>query len=362
MCFTIYNSQNYTTSFVPDSTTKTTANPINVAVVGLGFMGVTHLRAYLENPAARIVAVCGNRRLPVNGVLAGVAGNIQKSEDIPLGKHVKVYRELEELLADPEIELVDICTPTALHPAQTIAALKAGKHVLCEKPLARTAAAAREILSVAEKSHSLLMPAMCMRFWPGWAWLKQGVTQLAYGRVLAANFRRMTAMPAWSASGTYAADSGGALYDLHIHDTDFVNFLFGLPQSVFSTGVVAADGAVNHVVTQYHYASGPAVSAEGSFLLAAGFNMGYTLHCERATIDFDLSRGAAALQITESGQATRALPLDGPDGYGAEIRYILECVAARRAPQVVTAHDALTALQICEAEEQSLRTGAVVNL
>ena len=128
------------------STAQPSKKPVNVAVVGLGFMGVTHLRAYLDNPLARVVAVCGKDRLPQNGVLRGVVGNIKKSNDIVLGSHVKVYKRLEDVLADPEVELVDLCTPTSVHAEQAIAALKAGKHVLCEKPLARTSAEAREIL------------------------------------------------------------------------------------------------------------------------------------------------------------------------------------------------------------------------
>src|SRR5579863_6129151 len=118
---------------------------VNVAVVGLGFMGVTHLRAYQQVASARIIAVCDAIRLPINGILQGVAGNIKKSDDIDLGREVKVFRKLEDVLAEPEISLVDLCTPTPLHPEQAIAALKAGKNVLCEKPLARTSAAAREI-------------------------------------------------------------------------------------------------------------------------------------------------------------------------------------------------------------------------
>lgn len=342
----------------------TSAKPVNVAVVGLGFMGVTHLRAHLAHPLARIVAVCDAVRVPVNGVLGGVAGNITKSDDIYLGADVKVYRKLEEVLADPAVQLVDLCTPTPLHPAQAIAALHAGKHVLCEKPLARTSAAAREIMQVAASAPGMLMPAMCMRFWPGWAWLKGVVAGQTYGKVLAANFRRVSQMPGWSGQGTYAGgnDLGGALFDLHIHDTDFVNFLFGRPASVFSSGVTGAAGSINHVVTQYHFPGGPAVHAEGSWLLAAGFNMAYTLHCERATIDFDLARGAEALRVTEFGQSPRTVPCEGPDGYGAEIAYMLECVAHGRPPQTVTGADGVVALEICEAEEKSIRTGAVVAL
>ena len=89
------------------SSASTAAKPVNVAVVGLGFMGVTHLRAYLANSTARVVAVCDAVRVPVNGVLAGVSGNITKSDDIDLGPDVRVYRTTEELLADADVELVD---------------------------------------------------------------------------------------------------------------------------------------------------------------------------------------------------------------------------------------------------------------
>lgn len=338
------------------------AKRVNVAVVGLGFMGVTHLRAYLDNPQARVVAVCDATRLPVDGVLSGVTGNIKKSEGIVLGPNVKVVHKLEELLAEPDVELVDICTPTPLHPEQVIAALTAGKHVLCEKPLARTSAAAREILQAAESSPGFLMPAMCMRFWPGWAGLKQMVAEGTYGKVLVARFRRESEMPAWGRQGTYSetSDLGGALFDLHIHDTDFVNYLFGRPASVSSTGVTNPRGAINHVVTQYHYPAGQVVHAEGGWLLPQGFNMSFTLHCERATLDYDLARGVDALMVTEVGQTPRIIKLENSDGYAGEINYFVNCVANRHAPNVVTALDGVTALEICEAEEKSIRTGMPV--
>jgi len=344
--------------------TNQTSSKVNVAVVGLGFMGVTHLKAYLALESARVVAVCDAVRLPVNGVLPGVAGNIKKNDDLNLGPHVKAYRKLEELLIDPDVELIDLCTPTPLHPEQAVAALKAGKHVLCEKPLARTSAQAREILKVAESSPGFLMPAMCMRFWPGWSWLKQMVEQETFGKILSASFRRLSAMPGWSKAGTYGggSDLGGALFDLHIHDTDFVNFLFGRPASVFSSGVINTSGSIDHAVTQYNFPGGPAVYAEGSWLMASGFNMAFTILCERATLDFDLARGADALQVIEAGKAPQPRKHDGADGYGEEVRYFVECVAKGQRPAVVTARDGVTALEICEAEEQSIRTGALIKL
>jgi predicted dehydrogenase len=337
---------------------------VNVAVVGLGFMGVTHLQTYLDHPKANVVAVCGSGRLPVNGVLSGVAGNIRNSGNIQLGPDVKAYSKIADLLADPRVHLVDICTPTPVHQEQVIAALIAGKHVICEKPLARSSDSAREILRAAAVAPGYLMPAMCMRFWPGWSWLKQAVEDQTYGKVLAARFRRDSAMPAWSQQGIYTGgqDLGGALFDLHIHDVDFINHLFGRPAGVFSTGVLAASGTINHVITQYDYPGGPSVSAEGSWLLNQGFNMCYTLFCEQATIDFDLARGAGALIVSQSGQEPRVVETGDGDGYSREIDYIVECVAKRQAPSVVSALDGVTALEICEAEEKSIRSSAPVKL
>jgi predicted dehydrogenase len=342
---------------------KISNRKVNVAVVGLGFMGVTHIKTYQRLKAAKVVAVCDSVRLPVNGVLAGVAGNITGSGALDLGRKIKVYRALEEVLADPEVDLVDLCVPTPLHSEQSIAALKAGKHVLCEKPLSLTSARARDIVRAAESASGFFMPAMCMRFWPGWSCLKEVVTAKTYGKVLAARFRRMSPPPSWS-KATYAraSQTGGALFDMHIHDTDFVQFLFGRPASVFSAGVIRADDSIDHVVTQYHFPGGPAVYAEGSWLLTGGFNMSYTVLCERATLDFDSARGAEALLVTEQGKPQRVVKTDGSDGYTGEIRYLLEAIQSGKAPKVVTARDGLNAVQICEAEAKSVRTGRVVSL
>jgi predicted dehydrogenase len=332
---------------------------VNIAVAGLGFMGVTHLRAYRQLHNARLVAVCDISRRPVHGVLPGVNGNLGESAPVPLGPGVRFYKEFEALLADKEVDVVDICTPTSLHPSHVAAAMRANKHVLCEKPLAQTAEDARKLLKSLNGTHKFLMPAMCMRFWPGWAEMKQIVAKMTYGKVLAASFRRLSAKPAWSKAN---AHYGGALYDLHVHDTDFVYFLFGRPSKVSSSGVVGAEGNVDHVVTQYFYPGGPAVQAEGSWLLSNGFEMAFTLYCERATIDFNLARGDGALQITSRHKMPRMLAPADTDGYNAELRYFVNCVARGERPSVVTAQDCVTTLEILRAEEKSVRTGKPVTL
>lgn len=344
-------------------TTRSSKRKVNVAVVGLGFMGVTHIKAYQQIPDARLVAVCDAVRLPVNGVLMGVSGNISSPDTIHLGKDVQTYKHLDELLANEEVELVDLCVPTPLHAPQAIAALKSGKHVICEKPLARTSAIARDIVKAAKFAEGFFMPAMCMRFWPGWAWLKELVAQRPYGKALTARFRRVSAPPGWSRASYFkGGDSGGALLDLHIHDTDFVQFVFGRPASVFSTGLSRLSGAIDHVVTQYQVRGGATVYAEGSWLLASGFNMSYTVMFERATLDFDSARGADALRLDEEGKSSRVIKPDGLDGYVGELQHMIQSIQTGKRPSVVTAQDALSAVEICEAEEKSVKTGRVIKL
>jgi predicted dehydrogenase len=339
------------------------SKPVNVAVVGLGFMGLTHLKSYQQLPGARIVAVCDAVRLPVDGVLAGVSGNIHGTDTINLGRDIRTYQKLDDLLADSGVELIDLCVPTPLHASQAIAALQSGKHVICEKPLARSSAIAGDIVNAAKSAKGFFMPAMCMRFWPGWSWLKELAAQNTYGKILAARFRRVSAPPGWSRDSYFkGGDSGGALLDLHIHDTDFVQFLFGRPTSVYSTGQSRFSGAIDHVVTQYHVAGGATVYAEGSWLLTSGFGMSYTVNCERATIDFDSARGGEALHLMEEGKPSRVIKPEGVDGYVEELRHLIGSIRSGHTPTVVTAADGLSAVEICEAEEKSIQTGGVVKL
>jgi predicted dehydrogenase len=342
-----------------------TMKTVNVGVVGIGFMGATHIKSYLKIPGARLGAVCGPT-LPVNGDLSGVTGNVGDGQPVTLDMtQVKAFSKFDDLLADPEIDLVDLCVPTPQHHPLCLAALGAGKHVICEKPMACASALCRDIVAAAAKSKGFFMPAMVMRFWPEWVWLKNAIDQHTYGRTLAARFRRVSPPPGWSKADYFkGADSGGALLDLHIHDSDFVQFCFGRPRGVFSTGTTRFSGMTDHVVTSYQVAGGIPVVAEGSWLMAEsyGFKMEYTVNFERATADFDIGRGAEALKLHEDGQKPRVIACAKENGYEMELRHMIESIQKGTPPTIVTAADGLSAVEICEAEENSIKTGAVVRL
>ena len=338
---------------------------INVGIVGLGFMAATHLRAYQQVKGTRIAAICNPSGRNLDGDFTNVTGNVGSNEPFKLEmKDVRATKVFDELLRDPAIDLIDICAPTAGHRDLSIAALKAGKHVLCEKPLARTAKVAREIANAAAKSKGLFMPAMCLRFWPEWAWLKTAIAKKTYGKVLSARFRRVAEPPGWGLKNFFnGAESGGALFDLHIHDTDFVQYCFGRPKAVFSAGYIKFSGAIDHVLTQYKFNPDLIVSAEGSWAMAPGFgfNMSYTVNFENATADYDISRNKEALRLS-ANKEQKVITLDEPDGYVQEIRHLVQAITTRKKPSIVTVDDAVSSVEICEAEEKSVKTGKEVKL
>jgi predicted dehydrogenase len=338
---------------------------INVAVVGLGFMGLTHLKAWRKVPGTHIATICDAVRLPVDGDFSNIAGNLSTDEPLKLDMtKTKATHSLDEVLADPAVDVVDLCVPTLAHTKLAVMALRAGKHVICEKPLARTAAAAREILAAAQSAQGYFMPAHCLRFWPEWLWVKQAVDAGTYGKVLSARLRRVSEPPGWSKEFLDGARSGGALLDLHIHDSDFVQYCFGRPRAVCSTGFSSISGAIDYVSTIYQFASGVSVTAEGCWAMneGHGFNMAYTFLFERATVDYDLSRGAQALKVYEKGQPARTISAPGGDGYVGEFSHMAESIRAGRPPTMVTAQDGVSAVEICEAEGRSIETGQIVTL
>ena len=342
------------------------SQPLYIGIVGLGFMAATHIRAYRQVEGARVAALCNPSGRHLDGDFTNVAGNVGATDPVKLDMTgVKATKNFADLLNDPDIHAIDICAPTKAHRDLAIAALRAGKHVLCEKPLARTSAVAKEIVAEAAKAKSIFMPAMCLRFWPEWAWLQQAIAENRFGKVLAARFRRVAEPPGWGKNTFFnGAESGGGLFDLHIHDTDFVQFCFGRPRGVFSTGYVKFSGAIDHVVTQYEVPSGAMVHAEGGWAMTPGFgfNMSYTVNFERATADYDIARGKDALRLSEEGQPSRVIPFDGPDGYVGELRHFVECVREGEPTTIVTPQDGLGAVEICEAEERSVKERQIVTV
>ena len=338
---------------------------IKVGVIGLGMMGSTHLDVYEGLDDAQIVALSDidPDRLSGQSLAKGnIDGMAQGGFDI-VNASVKRYDEGKKLIRDKEIDLVDICLPTPMHVEFGRGALKAGKHVMIEKPVARSTRQARSLYSTIEKHpDQVAMVGMCIRFWPGWDWLKQAIDEKRYGKVLSASFQRLSNHP----GGPFYSDGeqcGGALLDLHIHDTDFIYHCFGMPQSVTSFGYSNITSAIDHVVTRYEFEEVPIVMAEGGWTMTEGFGfkMSYTVNFERATAVYDLAAGEP-LMLYEKDQKPQAITVANELGQKFEIMYLLDCITHGRKPKRVTVEDAINALKIVEAEQKSIKTGRPVKI
>ncbi|MDQ7012999.1 MAG: Gfo/Idh/MocA family oxidoreductase, partial [Planctomycetota bacterium] len=318
---------------------------IGVGVIGLGFMGRTHVAAFQDARAAglpcRLVAVADPNadRRAGRGEGAGNISTGAQAERIFDPAEVTGYADWRGLLADDAVELISICTPTPTHVELGFAAIATGKHVLIEKPLALTSADARRVANAARASAAIVMPAMCIRYWPAYAWLKEAVDSGEFGKVRSATFHRLGSTPAWADFYADAARSGGALVDLHIHDTDFVRHCFGSPSEVVSAGTP------NHVTTIYRYEDGPGmVVAEGGWGHdpGFGFRMRFVVCFERATVEFDLGR-EPQLVLSREGESA-PIEVEPITGYDAEIRHLVRCIAAGAADAGVTCDDAADSL------------------
>lgn len=335
---------------------------IRVGVAGLGMMGSTHLAVYGNHPGVELVAIADRNEDRLQGrrqATGNIEGQARGGANLD---NVKRYTDVAALIADPDVELVDLCLPTPAHRRLGEAVLDAGKHLLIEKPLARTYEDAKALAAKAESAAGLSMVGMCLRFWPGWTWLKEAIDDRRFGKLHSVHFRRLTQLP----EGRFYADgdaNGGAILDLHIHDADTVRWCLGMPESVSSVGHGSVTEAIDYVVTQYHYPGGPVVTAEGGWSMTPGFGfeMQYTANFERGTAKFDINT-TPWLKTLERGGDWQDVDLKPGMGYDHEIAYFLECIEQGRRPDAVTLTDAAESVRLVEAETRSVREGKPIKL
>lgn len=217
---------------------------LKVGLVGCGFMGRMHANVYGQLPNAKLVAAAEAKP----HVLERFASDFG----------VSTYATLDEMIAGEDLDAVDICLPTYLHKEFTVQAARAGKHVLCEKPMALNLEDADAMTAACEAAGVRLMLGHCIRFWPEYAYLKKLADSGECGRLLSAHFLRYGEFPSWSSDNWLADEklSGGGVLDMHIHDTDFALYLLGQPDSQTSWGVVDQRGP-SHVFTTMTF--GPTV-------------------------------------------------------------------------------------------------------
>ncbi len=298
---------------------------MKLAVVGLGFMGGVHLKAIAWAEGVKLAAVV-SRRAP--------------------GWDVKHYAALDEALADPEIDAVDLCLPTDMHESATIAALSAGKHVLVEKPMALSVESCHRMIAAAERAQKTLMVAQVLRFFPAYRELQRVVDKGALGGIRLAAFRRRCATPAWSEWITDKSRSGGGGFDLLIHDVDMALRLFGAPEAISATGYEDAAKGVDVIAARFYYDTFVA-EITGGWMGPGGFPfaMEFTVLGDQGVLEYN-SESRPLKRYGERYGGGEEVELEPMDGYAAEIAYFAECCRSGEQPLLCTPASSAEAVRL----------------
>jgi predicted dehydrogenase len=326
-------------------------------------MGRMHFANWGKCAQARVVAICDtDPDIIEHSKKAG--GNIEGADKAVDFDSLTLYADYDKMLAD-NVDAVSITLPTFLHESYAIKALEAGVHVLCEKPMALDQGSCDRMIAAADRSGKVLQIGHCIRFWPEYVKTKEMIDSGEYGKVISATFQRLGSAPNWGAEDWFAKDdrSGGVAMDLHIHDSDYVQYLFGMPKAVQSFGSPASGQAMKCVVTRYAYGDDKLVTAEGSWAMSPsfGFEMSFNVVMEKATILYDCSRTPSFRVCPAQGDAFTPEVVPG-DGYSLEIEHFAGLVTGQVMPEVITLQQSADSIRLVKAEIESVKKQSEIRL
>ncbi len=323
---------------------------MRIGVVGAGFMGGVHLRAYAGMPEVEVVGVADVRPETAATAAASVGA--------------RPYASYEALVAAEDVDLVDICLPTAYHRDLTVRAAREGKHVIVEKPLARNLEDAEAMIEAFSDNGGRLFVGHVVRFFPEYVRIKQMISAGDLGTVgVARTSRRSPFLTGWN---DWYADwrlSGGVLLDLVIHDFDFLRWSLGEVERVYARGVLGREfNRLDYALVTLRFAAGAIAHVEGHWGYPGPFNYSIEVAGSRAMVEAsNTTPGPVRLEggMLDPGESPDIEV--GKSPYQAELEHFVRCAATGEEP-VVDARDAYEALRIGLAAAESAATGRPVTL
>ena len=313
-----------------------------IAVIGFGFMGVVHAKNIINSGNLKLCGIVDNR---TGDIFAGLdkTGN-QGALYLPLERlrQTPVFKTLEECADKVQPDAVVICVPLFLHYDLTKKALNLGLDVLLEKPFCPEVEQCRELIELAKEKKRILMVAHCIRFAPQYEFLAQCIRDERYGKLRWLSTSRMGGEPTWGGwhNQEIRKTCGGSLFDLLIHDLDFVNYCFGAP----------ADVKVNlhcdeywEVALQYNHEV--AISIKGGFLHRnTAFAAEYAATFERGSLRFCTLQPDMVYAGTDNG--AQSITVSG-DGYCEELKFFEGSITTRTQPLRCPPGSSLQAIELC---------------
>jgi predicted dehydrogenase len=346
---------------------------IQVGIAGIGFMGMVHYLTYQKVSGVKVAALSELEKKRLEGDWTDIKGNFGPAGTMMDLSGIAKYENLDEMIADPNVELLDVCLPPALHADVAVKALQAGKHVFCEKPMALTVADTQRMVSAAEQAGRLLMIGHVLPVFPEFNFVHQAAVDGRYGRLLGGHFKRVISDPLWLPNYFDPQIIGGPMLDLHVHDAHFIRLLFGMPKALTSQGRMRGE-LVEYFSTQFEFDDPSLVVTATSGVInqqGRAFTHGYEVQFERATalMDFAVIGDKPELAmpctvLTEDGKVERPELGSGDpmDAFVLEISAVVDAVNAGQPSPFLTGDLARDAIIICQKQTESVKTRRRVEL
>ena len=326
---------------------------IKVGLIGCGFMGGMHAACYatLANLGVKVTAVA----------------DVRPDFAEKLANGAEIYATGVELIEKADVDVVDVCLPTHLHAAHAVAAMKAGKNVFVEKPIAFKDEDMELILKTEKETGAKVQVGQVIRQWTEYVWLKKAVDAGTFGKIQHAMFRRMSSRPEWAWEGwLHQVDkSGGVAVDMHVHDVDFVRYIMGEPDVVKAHAHRDAEGVIQQINAVYGYGDKVSVAVESGWDYPADFpfTADFRVKFDKATVIggggvvnvYPVDGAAYQAELEEEFQGDNDIGgnISSLGGYYNELKYFVEGLQGKNDLSVATVSEAIKSVQLVKREVEA---------
>lgn len=330
-------------------------NKVRYAVVGCGGISRSHFTGIMRTEEAELVAVCDVSE--------------ERAEETAARYGVRAYSDYEQLLAQPDIDVVCLCTPSGLHPEQTIMAAHAGKHVVCEKPMAIQLSDVDRMIDACKQNNIKLATIFPRRMSPASRFVKSLLDEGRLGKLsLCSGYIKFYRDQAYYDSagwrGTWAMDGGGAMMNQGIHTVDLLQWLAGPVESLYgyARNVLRNIEVEDTAVTALQYKSGAMGVIEATTTAYKQPTHQIVIHGDKGTVILTGDEITTLDIVGESIEIPQFEPFTvTPDGHAAQIRDMALAIMEDRDP-IVSGEDGRHSLEIILGTYESSRTRSEIYL
>ena len=335
-----------------------------VGLAGIGFMGWIHWLAYGQRDDVCVSGIYSRDPVKRTGDWTTIQGNFgPPGEKVDLN-NVQAFDSFGAMLADPSIDVVDLCTPPAAHVDAIVQAAEAGKHVFCEKPLALSLEECDRAVAACKANDRLLFVGQVLPYFAEYQFAWGVISSGQYGKLLGGHFKRVISDPTWLKDFYSPQIVGGPLLDLHVHDAHWIRLLFGMPQSAYSLGRRRGD-VVEYCQSLFRFEDPSLVVSSASGVInqqGRPFTHGFEIHLEQATLQFEFAGYSDQPE-------TMPLKLLRPDGsierpdlgdvdpvcaFQREIGEVVDCLKTGEQSKILNGQLARDAIEICQMQAKSV--------